>query len=98
MTGYRNRPEENAAALVEGWLRTGDVGVLDEDGYLSIVDRKKDSAALQGVQRVPAQAGGVLHQQPGVAGAAVVGRPTRGRELPVAFVVARRCPRSPGPR
>ncbi|HZG91931.1 MAG TPA: AMP-binding protein [Pseudonocardia sp.] len=89
MTGYRNRPEENAAALVEGWLRTGDVGVLDEDGYLSIVDRKKDMLLYKGYNVYPRKLEELLHAQPGVVGAAVVGRPDpEAGELPVAFVVA----------
>ncbi|WP_308257937.1 class I adenylate-forming enzyme family protein [Pseudonocardia lacus] len=89
MVGYRNRPEENAATLVDGWLRTGDVGVLDEDGYLSIVDRKKDMLLYKGYNVYPRKLEELLHQQPGVLGAAVVGRrdPEVG-ELPVAFVVA----------
>ncbi len=89
MTGYRNRPEENDATLVEGWLRTGDVGVLDEDGYLSIVDRKKDMLLYKGYNVYPRKLEELLHAQPGVAGAAVVGRPDpEAGELPVAFVVA----------
>jgi long-chain acyl-CoA synthetase len=89
MTGYRNRPEENAATLVDGWLRTGDVGVLDEDGYLSIVDRKKDMLLYKGYNVYPRRLEELLHQQPGVVGAAVVGRPDPiAGELPVAFVVA----------
>jgi long-chain acyl-CoA synthetase len=89
MTGYRNRPEENAATLVDGWLRTGDVGVLDEDGYLAIVDRKKDMLLYKGYNVYPRKLEELLHAQPGVVGAAVVGRPDPDvGELPVAFVVA----------
>ncbi|TQM15483.1 class I adenylate-forming enzyme family protein [Pseudonocardia kunmingensis] len=89
MTGYRNRPEENAAVLVDGWLRTGDIGVLDEDGYLSIVDRKKDMLLYKGYNVYPRELEELLFAQPGVTGAAVVGRPdTMAGELPVAFVVA----------
>jgi long-chain acyl-CoA synthetase len=89
MTGYRNRPEENAAVLVDGWLRTGDIGVLDEDGYLSIVDRKKDMLLYKGYNVYPRELEELLFAQPGVTGAAVVGRPDAlAGELPVAFVVA----------
>ena len=89
MTGYRGRPEETAAALVDGWLHTGDVGVLDEDGYLTIVDRLKDMLIYKGYNVYPRELEELLFAQSGVVGAAVVGRPDPlVGELPVAFVVA----------
>lgn len=89
MTGYRDRPEETAAVLVDGWLRTGDIGVLDADGYLAIVDRKKDMLIYKGYNVYPRELEELLFRQPGVVGAAVVGRPDPvAGELPVAFVVA----------
>ncbi|GJF05571.1 class I adenylate-forming enzyme family protein [Pseudonocardia sp. D17] len=89
MAGYRNRPEETAATLVDGWLHSGDVGVLDEDGYLRIVDRKKDMLIYKGYNVYPRELEELLHAEPGVVGAAVVGRPQSDvGELPVAFVVA----------
>jgi long-chain acyl-CoA synthetase len=89
MVGYKDRPEENAATLVDGWLRTGDVGVLDEDGYLSIVDRKKDMLLYKGYNVYPRELEELLFTRAGVVGAAVVGRPDpEVGELPVAFVVA----------
>jgi long-chain acyl-CoA synthetase len=88
MVGYRNRPEETAAVLVDGWLHTGDIGVLDEDGYLAIVDRKKDMLLYKGYNVYPRELEERLFSQPGVTGAAVVGRPDPAvGELPVAFVV-----------
>ncbi|MEC3978078.1 class I adenylate-forming enzyme family protein [Amycolatopsis sp. H20-H5] len=88
MLGYRNRPEETAAALVDGWLHTGDVGLLDEDGHLSIVDRKKDMLLYKGYNVFPRELEELLATLPGVAMAAVVGRPRDDvGELPVAFVV-----------
>ncbi|MET8851429.1 AMP-binding protein [Amycolatopsis sp. NPDC004625] len=90
MLGYRNRPEETAAALVDGWLHTGDIGILDPDGYLSIVDRKKDMLLYKGYNVFPRELEELLITMPGVAAAAVVGRPdTEVGELPVAFVVPR---------
>ncbi|RJQ83231.1 class I adenylate-forming enzyme family protein [Amycolatopsis panacis] len=88
MRGYRNRQEETADALVQGWLHTGDIGVLDEDGYLSIVDRKKDMLLYKGYNVFPRELEELLLTLPGVLGAAVVGRPRDDvGELPVAFVV-----------
>jgi len=55
MSGYRNRPEETATALRDGWLYTGDIGAFDEDGYLFIRDRKKDMVIVGGVQRLSAR-------------------------------------------
>jgi long-chain acyl-CoA synthetase len=57
MTGYLGRPDETAATLVDGWLHTDDIGLLDGDGYLSVVGRKKDHAHPQGLQRVSATLG-----------------------------------------
>jgi long-chain acyl-CoA synthetase len=89
MAGYKDRPEETAAALVDGWLRTGDIGTLDDDGYLSIVDRKKGMLLYKGYNVYPRELEERLHARPGVVGAAVVGRPDPvAGELPVAFVVA----------
>ncbi|MDT8909478.1 AMP-binding protein [Amycolatopsis sp. PS_44_ISF1] len=88
MRGYRNRAEDNAATLVGGWLHTGDIGVVDEDGYLSIVDRKKDMLLYKGYNVFPRELEELLIALPGVRAAAVVGRPRVDvGELPVAFVV-----------
>ncbi|TNY34465.1 class I adenylate-forming enzyme family protein [Thermomonospora catenispora] len=90
MVGYLNRPEETAAVLSEdGWLRTGDIGVFDEDGFLSIVDRKKDMLIYNGYNVYPRELEEILFTHPKVANAAVVGRPDpKAGELPTAFVVA----------
>ncbi|MGK5550496.1 class I adenylate-forming enzyme family protein [Actinomadura kijaniata] len=89
MTGYLNRPDATAEVLGEdGWLRTGDIGVLDEDGYLSIVDRKKDMLLYNGYNVYPRELEEKLYSHPAVATAAVVGRPDPvAGELPTAFVV-----------
>jgi long-chain acyl-CoA synthetase len=92
MEGYHERPDDTAAVLVDGWLHTGDIGILDPDGYLSIVDRKKDMLIYKGYNVYPRELEELLLSQPGVASAAVVGRHRTGvGELPVAFVV-----RAPG--
>jgi long-chain acyl-CoA synthetase len=90
MAGYWNDPETTADTLAEGWLHTGDVGHLDADGYLWLVDRKKDLIIRSGVNVFPRDVEEVLLQHPGIAAAAVVGRPDpiRGEEV-VAFVAPR---------
>ncbi len=75
MRGYLNRPEETARALRDGWLRTGDVGRFDEDGYLVLVDRIKDMIIRGGENIYPKEIENVLHAHDDVLEAAVVGRP-----------------------
>jgi len=73
--GYWNRPEESAAVLEDGWLHTGDVAYRDEDGYLFIVDRKKDLVIVSGFNVFPKEVEDALERHPKVAEAAVVGVP-----------------------
>ncbi|GAA3385118.1 long-chain-fatty-acid--CoA ligase [Cryptosporangium minutisporangium] len=74
--GYHNQPETTAALLdAEGWLHTGDIGSLDEEGYLTISDRLKDMIITGGENVFPAEVEAVLADHPDVAGVAVVGRP-----------------------
>jgi long-chain acyl-CoA synthetase len=89
MRGYAHRPEATAEAIdPDGWFHTGDVGLLDEDGYLFIVDRTKDMLLYKGYNVFPRELEEKLFAVPGVAGAAVVGRPDEeAGELPVAYVV-----------
>jgi len=86
MRGYLNRPEETAKTVVDGWLHTGDIGHLDENGYLVLVDRAKDMIIRGGENIYPREIE-VVHQLPQIAEAAVVGRPdpTYG-EVPVLYV------------
>jgi acyl-CoA synthetase (AMP-forming)/AMP-acid ligase II len=87
MRGYLGQPDATAETLVNGWLRTGDVGRLDEDGYLTIVDRVKDMIIRGGENIYPKEIEAVLTAVPGVLEAAVVGRPDAVLgESPVAYV------------
>jgi long-chain acyl-CoA synthetase len=87
MMGYWNSPEETARTIRDGWLHTGDVGRLDDDGYLYIVDRIKDLIIRGGYNVYPRDVEDVMVSHPAVAAAAVVGRPDPkyGEEI-VAFV------------
>lgn len=87
MQGYLNRPEATAEALGDGWLHTGDVGILDEDGYLRLVDRIKDMIIRGGENIYPKEIESVLYGNPAVLEAAVVGlpHPVYG-EVPAAYV------------
>jgi long-chain acyl-CoA synthetase len=87
MQGYWQSPEATAAAVRDGWLHTGDVGHLDEDGYLYVVDRIKDLIIRGGFNVYPRDVEDVLLSHPAVAAAAVVGKPDPklGEEV-VAFV------------
>ena len=75
MDGYWKRPEETAATLRSGWLHTGDMARKDEEGYLYIVDRKKDMIISGGFNVYPKEIEDVLTHHPGVAQAAVIGVP-----------------------
>lgn len=88
MSGYRNRPAETAEALRDGWLYTGDIGRLDEDGILYITDRKKDMVIVGGYNVYPREIDEVLYAHPNVLEAAAVGvADTYRGEVIHAFVV-----------
>ena len=88
MRGYLNRPGATAEAIVDGWLHTGDVGVLDADGYLAIVDRIKDMIIRGGENIYPQEIESVLARHGAVLEAAVIGAPHEVYgEVPVAYVV-----------
>lgn len=74
MRGYLNRPEETVRTVVDGWLHTGDIGRVDEDGYLVLVDRAKDMIIRGGENIYPKEIETVVYQLPEIAAAAVVGR------------------------
>jgi long-chain acyl-CoA synthetase len=73
--GYLNRPEATAAAIIDGWFRTGDLGTKDEEGYVTIVDRKKDMVVRGGYNVYPRDVEEVLLRHPGISQVAVIGLP-----------------------
>jgi long-chain acyl-CoA synthetase len=75
MKGYWNKPEATAAAIPDGWFRTGDLARIDEDGYFFIVDRKKELIIRGGYNVYPREIEEALHEHPAVAEVAVVGIP-----------------------
>ncbi|MEP9385085.1 class I adenylate-forming enzyme family protein [Nocardioides sp. KR10-350] len=86
--GYRNHPELTAEQYVDGWLRTGDLGRLDEDGWLYLVGRAKDMLIYKGYNVYPSPLEELLVRHPAVAQASVIGAPQPDvGEIPVAFVV-----------
>ncbi|RSS33682.1 4-coumarate--CoA ligase family protein [Streptomyces sp. WAC08241] len=96
MKGYLGRPDATAAMIdAEGWVHTGDVGRVDEDGWLFVVDRVKELIKYKGFQVAPAELEALLLTHEGIADAAVIGvTDDDGTEIPKAFVV--RQPSAPG--
>jgi long-chain acyl-CoA synthetase len=90
MPGYWNRPEETSKVLADGWLRTGDVATVDEEGYVRIVGRKKDLIIAGGYNIYPDEVDAVLMAHPAVREAATIGVPDERRgETVKSFVVLR---------
>ncbi len=89
--GYFGQPDASAAAITpDGWVRTGDVGYFDDDGFLFITDRIKELIKVKGFQVAPAELEALLFNHPAVADVAVIGRADeRSGEVPIAYVVAR---------
>jgi 4-coumarate--CoA ligase len=91
MYGYRNRAEATADIMTpDGWLKTGDIAVVDGDGYVTIVDRLKELIKVKAYQVAPAELEALLVTHPAVADAAVIGVPdAKAGEMPKAFIVPR---------
>ena len=88
MQGYWKAPEETARALRDGWLHTGDIATKDAQGYVSIVDRKKEMIKYKGFGIAPAELEALLHEHPDIADCAVVAKPDPDAgEIPRAFIV-----------
>jgi long-chain acyl-CoA synthetase len=92
MKGYWNQPEETANVLRDGWLWTGDIAQMDEDGFLRIVDRKKDMILVSGFNVYPNEVEEVVAQHPGVAEVGAVGVPDDKSGEAVKIVVVKRQP------
>jgi long-chain acyl-CoA synthetase len=89
MQGYLNNPTATDETIVNGWLLTGDMGYLDDEGFLFIVDRKKDLIISKGINIYPREIEEVINAFEGVGASAVVGMPDeKSGEVPVAFVEA----------
>jgi len=85
--GYWNKPEATAEAIRNGFLHTGDIGVIDEQGYLHFLGRRKEMLKVKGMSVFPAEIEAMLGQHPGIAGSGVIGREDAERgQVPVAFI------------
>ena len=90
MQGYWKAPEATAEALRDGWLYTGDIGWRDEEGYVTITDRKKELIKYKGFSVAPAQLEALLLEHVAVADVAIIAKPNEeAGEVPKAFVVLR---------
>lgn len=90
MMGYFNRSEETAEAIINGWFRTGDIGKVDEDGYIYIVDRKKDLIISKGMNIYPREIEEIIYTNDKVNACAVIGvKDQEASETPVAYVELR---------
>jgi long-chain acyl-CoA synthetase len=88
MKGYWKMPEESALVLRDGWLYTGDIGKMDENGYFYITDRKKDLIKYKDYSVYPREIEDVIYEHPAVKICAVVGKPDPvASEIPKAFIV-----------
>lgn len=92
MRGYWNNAEETAQAIVDGWLKTGDIGHMNSHGYVTITDRKKDMILVSGFNVYPNEIESVVMNHPGVAECAVVGVPDQRSGEAVKLVVVRKDP------
>jgi fatty-acyl-CoA synthase len=87
LKGYWNKPEATAECLVDGWLRTGDIGLIDADGFIHFLGRRKEMLKVKGMSVFPPEIEALLGQHPAVLGSGVVGREDPGKgQVPVAFI------------
>lgn len=89
LKSYWNKPDATAASIRDGWFHTGDIGLLDEDGFLHFLGPRKEMLKVNGMSVFPAEIEALLGQHPAVVGSGVIGVPDARRgEAPVAFVLA----------
>ena len=90
LKGYWNKPEATAQTLRDGWFHTGDIGCIDEQGYVHYLGRRKEMLKVNGMSVFPAEIEAMLGKHPAILGSAVVGRADEQRgQRPVAFVMLR---------
>ncbi|MDP6126950.1 MAG: long-chain fatty acid--CoA ligase [Dehalococcoidales bacterium] len=90
MKGYLNQPDDTREALRDGWLYTGDLAMMDEEGYFHVLDRKKETIKYKGYTIAPAEVEAILYEHPAVRECAVIGKPdSLSGEIPKAYVVVR---------
>jgi acyl-CoA synthetase (AMP-forming)/AMP-acid ligase II len=88
LKGYWNKPEATAETLRDGWLHSGDIGLIDEDGYLHYLGRRKEMIKVKGMSVFPGEVEALLGQHPAIVGCGVVPRADEERgQVPVAFVL-----------
>lgn len=93
MRGYWNNPEETARAMQDGWLKTGDIGHMDSNGYVTITDRKKDMILVSGFNVYPNEIESVMMMHPGVAECAVIGVPDEKTGEAVRLIIVKKDPK-----
>ncbi len=93
MKGYWNNPEETARAMQDGWLKTGDIGHMDSNGYVTITDRKKDMILVSGFNVYPNEIESVMMMHPGVAECAVIGVPDEKTGEAVKLIIVKKDPK-----
>jgi len=87
LKSYWNKPQATAESLVDGWLRTGDIGTIDSQGFLHFLGRRKEMLKVKGMSVFPPEIEALLGQHPKVLGSGVVGRDDPGKgQVPVAFI------------
>ena len=88
LKGYWNKPDATEAAIRSGWFHTGDIGLLDEEGFLHFLGRRKEMLKVTGMSVFPAEIEAMLGRHPAVLGSGVIGRPDERRgQVPVAFIL-----------